>query len=79
MSPPKGLKVSYDVIFSKWTEDMRKKDLLDQHIHFHSHEIISNRWLRNRTKIRTKIFLRFAYGLFVGMSIIGVWLLQVWR
>jgi hypothetical protein len=79
MNSQKNPKVCYEVIFPKWAEDMRKKDPLDQHIQLHSHKIISSRWLRNRPKIRTKIFLRFAYGLFLGISIIGVWLLQWWK
>ena len=77
-------KVCYGLVFGKWAKNMTKEDLLDQHIHLHSHEIIPGRWLRNRSKIRTKIFLRFAQGLFpygciLGISIIGVWLLQWWR
>ena len=84
MKPKKSSKVCYGLIFGKRTDNMTKEDLLDQHIHLHSHEIIPGRWLRNRSKIRTKIFLRFAhglfsYGLFLGISIIAVWLVHWWR
>ena len=55
---------------------MTKENLLDRHIHLHSHEIISGRWLRHRSKIEGKIFSRFACALFLGIGIIGVLWLQ---
>jgi hypothetical protein len=58
---------------------MTKEYLLDCHIHLHSHEIISGRWVRNRSKIQAKSFSRYACGLFLGISIIGVLWLQWWR
>jgi len=84
MKPKESPKICYGLIFGKRTENMTKADLLDQHIHLHSHEIISGRWLRNGSKIRSRIFLRFAhalfpYGFLLGISIIGVWLVKWWR
>ena len=53
--------------------------MLDRHIHLHSHEVISGRWLRHRSKIRANIFPKFVCGLFLAISIIGVLWLQWWR
>jgi len=58
---------------------MTEENLLDLHIHLHSGEIISGRWLRHRSKIHAKKILRFACGMFLGISIIGVLWLQWWR
>ena len=79
MKPKESPKVRFGVLSGKRNEYMTKADLLDHHIHLHSHEIIPSRWLRNRSKIHKRIFLRFAYGFFLGLSIIAVWLLQWWR
>jgi len=57
---------------------MAEGKLLDRHLHLHSHEIISGRWLRNRPKIYAKIFPRIVCGLFLGISIIGVLWLHWW-
>jgi hypothetical protein len=57
------------------TEESR----LDRHLHLHSHEIISGRCVRERSKILPKIFPKIACGLFLGMGIIGMWWLQWWR
>jgi hypothetical protein len=51
---------------------MTKENLLDRHLHLHYHEIIFARWLRHRSKIHAEISPGFAYGLFLGISIIGV-------
>jgi len=58
---------------------MTEENPLDRHIHLHSHEIISGRWLRPSSKIHAKIFSRFACGLFLGIGIIGAFWFQWWR
>ena len=79
MKPKESPKVRFGAFPGKWNEYMTKADLLDHHINLHSHEIIPGRWLGNRSKIHKRIFLRFACGFFLGLSIIGMWLLQRWR
>jgi hypothetical protein len=58
---------------------MAEGSLLDRHLHLHSHEIIPGGRLRNRAKVRAKIFPRIVCGLFLGISIIGVLWIQWWR
>jgi hypothetical protein len=58
---------------------MTKENLLDRHLHLHSHEIISARWFPPRSKIHATIFARFACGFFLGIGIIGMLVLQWWR
>ena len=55
------------------------QNLLDRHMHLHSHEIISGRLLLPRFTIHANILGRFACGLFLGISIIGVVRFQGWR
>jgi len=43
MKPKESSKIYFGLIFEKWAENIRKEDLLDQHIHLHSHEIILGR------------------------------------
>jgi len=55
------------------------QNLLERDMHLHSHEIISGRLLRPRSTIHAHILGRFARGLFLGISIIGVFRFQWWR
>jgi len=58
---------------------MTGENPLDLHIHLHSIEIISDRWLQHRCEIHPKKFMKFVCGIVLGISIIGVLLLQWWR
>ncbi len=58
---------------------MTKENLLDLHIHLHSHEIISAGRLGHKSNIQAGIFQRFARGLILGIGFIGLLWFQWWR
>ncbi len=50
---------------------MTNEDLLDRHIHLHTHDLMPGRWLRPRSKIHARIFSGFLCGLLLVIGIIG--------
>jgi hypothetical protein len=53
---------------------MTKENLLDRHIHLHTHELMPGRWLRPRSRIHARFFSRFLCGVLLVIGINGAFL-----
>ena len=53
---------------------MTKENLVDRHIHLHTHQLMPGRWLRPKSGIHGRIFSGFLCGALLAIGIIGAFL-----
>jgi hypothetical protein len=58
---------------------MTKENLLDRHIHLHSHEILVGHGLWRRSRIHSKLFSNLFWKLVPTAVIVGALWLRWWR
>jgi hypothetical protein len=63
----------------KGVKIMTKENLLDRHIHLHSHEILVGHGLRLRGRIHSKVFSSFFWKVLPAIGIVGALWFRWWR
>ena len=53
---------------------MTEENLLDRHMHLHTHELMPGRWLRPRGRIHAGILSGFLCGVLLVIGVIGAFL-----